>query len=89
MLDQMPDREGASRTQLGREEPDWSEGEERFGGQRGDSSGDETPSADCLCQTWHHLHFLEMTQLSSGQGGSLQQLHFAFYISLGKNKPPM
>lgn len=55
MLDQMPEREGAQRAQRGPEEPDWSEREERFGGQRVDSSGDETPSADCLSLTLHHL----------------------------------
>lgn len=51
----MPEREGAQRTQPRPEEPDWSEGEERFGGQRGDSSEDETPSADCLTLILHHL----------------------------------
>lgn len=51
----MPERKGAWCTQQGPDEPDWSEGEERFGGQRVDSSGDETPSADRLSLTLHHL----------------------------------
>lgn len=55
----MPEREGAQRAQQGPEEPDWSEPEERFGGQRVDSSGDETPSADCLSLTLHHLATLK------------------------------
>lgn len=55
MLDQMPEREEAQCTQQGSEAPDWSEGEERFGGQRVDSSGEETPSADCLSVISQHL----------------------------------
>lgn len=58
MQDQMLEREGAQRAQQGSEAPDWSGGEERFGGQRVESSGEETPSADCLTLTLHHLAML-------------------------------
>lgn len=55
MLDQMLEREEAQWTRRGSAAPDWSEGKEQFGGQRVDSSGRKTPSADCLSPSLHHL----------------------------------
>lgn len=62
MLDQMLEREEAQCTQQRSAAPDWSEGEERFRGQRVDSSRKETPSADCLSPTLHHLATLRTTE---------------------------
>lgn len=62
MLDQMLEREEAQCTQRRSAAPDWSEGEERFRGQRVDSSGKETPSADGLSATLHHLATLRTTE---------------------------
>lgn len=56
MLDQMPEPEVALRTPQASEAPDWSGGEKRFGGQRVDSSGAKTPSADCL-SLWLYIIF--------------------------------
>lgn len=53
----MPELEVALRTPQGSEAPDWSGGENQFGGQRVDSSGAKTPSADCL-SLWLYIILL-------------------------------
>ncbi|KAM7383821.1 hypothetical protein PAMA_011268 [Pampus argenteus] len=76
----MPEQEVAQHAQQGSEAPDWSGGEEQFGGQRVDSSGEDTPSADSQgSRSQNSDAYVGFTQQDSGLkrlGGSHLQNQF-------------